>query len=190
LLDVGLPDGSGIDVCAEIKARDATVPVVLISAVYRTSDARRDAFSAGADAYLIEPVSPELLVRTVRELTTPDARPSSEQPPIFRTTAFGEITRINGAAADLLNTGSRFGVGRNILQFFDGQRAQVQAVMAAAASGRVAQVTGARWRPRERKPFNVTIDVSRTDAAGAIELEWVFEVLKDSASDGSNRKTH
>ena len=177
LLDVGLPDGSGIDACAEIKAHSPTTPVVLISAVYRTSDARRDGFAAGADAYLIEPVSPESLIRTVRELTSADAPVSSHRPAMLRTTAVGEIVMVNGPAAHLLNL-VRVGVGRSILPFFDGERSQVQAAMAAAASGRIAQLAPVRWRPRERKPFQVAVDISRTDAAGPIELEWVFDVVE------------
>src|SRR5687767_10563645 len=57
LLDVGLPDGNGFDVCAHIKATHPRLPVILISAVYRTGYARRDGLGAGADAYLIDPIS-------------------------------------------------------------------------------------------------------------------------------------
>ena len=63
LMDVGLPDGSGFDACERIKAARPTVPVVMISAVYRTTQSRRDAYAAGADAYLVEPVDPEVLVK-------------------------------------------------------------------------------------------------------------------------------
>lgn len=84
--DVGLGDGNGISLCAEIKRDRPALPVVLVSATYRTHDARSDAIAAGADAFLTEPVPPEQLVRVVRQLIEegnqkargkPSTRPSS-----------------------------------------------------------------------------------------------------------------
>src|SRR5688572_22535215 len=54
LLDVGLPDGNGFDVCTHIKAAHPRLPVILVSAVYRTAHARRDGLATGADAYLVD----------------------------------------------------------------------------------------------------------------------------------------
>src|SRR5688572_30224614 len=68
LMDVGLPDGDGFDACEQIKSARPELPVVLISSVYRTTESRREGFRAGADAYLIEPVDPAVLVRTISQI--------------------------------------------------------------------------------------------------------------------------
>src|SRR3954469_23451316 len=65
LLDVSLPDGNGFTVCEQVKAQRPQLPVVMVTSVYRTAHARRDAFASGADAYLLEPIDPERLVRVV-----------------------------------------------------------------------------------------------------------------------------
>ncbi|MBR4513707.1 MAG: response regulator transcription factor [Lachnospiraceae bacterium] len=62
LLDINLPDGTGFDVCSELR-RVSDVPVIFASA--RTSlDDKVTGFEAGADDYLPKPYSlKELLVR-------------------------------------------------------------------------------------------------------------------------------
>jgi two-component system catabolic regulation response regulator CreB len=56
LLDIGLPDGSGLDLCQEVKSSIPDLPVVVISA---NRLAGRDAARSGADAFLPKPVDPE-----------------------------------------------------------------------------------------------------------------------------------
>jgi signal transduction histidine kinase len=65
LLDVKLPDMSGIDVCKRLKADNPGVLVVQTSAAFIASDDRTRALSGGADLYLVEPIEPEELVATV-----------------------------------------------------------------------------------------------------------------------------
>jgi DNA-binding response OmpR family regulator len=65
LLDVRLPDGDGFSICERLKTRSPDLPVVMITSVYRTTQARRDAFSLGADAFLLEPVAPEQLLHVI-----------------------------------------------------------------------------------------------------------------------------
>ena len=72
LLDVGLPDGNGFDVCSQIKTTRPHLPVVLISAVYRSPHARRDGLGAGADAYIVDPTPPARLVKLIQALTAPE----------------------------------------------------------------------------------------------------------------------
>ena len=70
LLDVNLPDMSGLDVCRRIKQDPglATCLVVQVSASFvRPSDAVRG-LEAGADAYLTEPLEPTVLLATVNAL--------------------------------------------------------------------------------------------------------------------------
>ncbi|MEO5873790.1 MAG: fused response regulator/phosphatase [Streptosporangiaceae bacterium] len=67
ILDVRLPDISGIEVCARIKAdaRTAAIPVIHISATAVAVADRTHGLYSGADAYLVEPIDPEVFVATV-----------------------------------------------------------------------------------------------------------------------------
>ncbi len=70
ILDVHLPDMSGLEVCRRIK-EDATLSSTLVLQVSATSISATDwvtALDRGADAYLIEPVDPGVLLGTVRAL--------------------------------------------------------------------------------------------------------------------------
>jgi two-component system sensor histidine kinase/response regulator len=68
LLDVHLPDMSGIEVCRHIKHQEQTSGVIVlqISASAISAPQATVALDTGADAYLIEPVDPDVLVATVR----------------------------------------------------------------------------------------------------------------------------
>jgi signal transduction histidine kinase len=69
LLDVNLPDLSGLEVCRRLK-EDVTLPVqVLQVSSTSTSDPDRvRGLQAGADGYLTEPVAPEVLLATIAAL--------------------------------------------------------------------------------------------------------------------------
>lgn len=72
LLDVVLKDGDGRELCRKMKADPATarIPVILISAVLTGDADEVECVSSGrADAFLKEPVEPEVLVSLVRRLT-------------------------------------------------------------------------------------------------------------------------
>jgi DNA-binding response OmpR family regulator len=180
LIEVGLPDGDGFDVCQQIKAAHPDLPVVLISAVYRSSQARRDGFTAGADAYLVEPMSPGRLIDTIRHLLTEDdgdvLRPSG----VVRTTHSGCILWVNNIAARLLNIGERAAPGRNLLTFFNGNRELLQQEIGRAAGGQVCELE-ASLRPRERKPFDLRIDLSTPSDGQPGELEWLIEPIHSDA---------
>jgi PAS domain S-box-containing protein len=70
LLDVHLPDGSGYDICREIKTHPDYQSTIVIqtSASYVDRSDRLHGFAAGADSYLLEPIEPEELVATVTAL--------------------------------------------------------------------------------------------------------------------------
>ncbi|WP_293779079.1 response regulator transcription factor [uncultured Oxalicibacterium sp.] len=53
LVDIGLPDGSGIDLIAELRAADPSVAILVISA-YCTADAILSALRAGATGYVLK----------------------------------------------------------------------------------------------------------------------------------------
>jgi putative two-component system response regulator len=69
LLDVVMPEMSGIDVCRELKHRDTTrlTPVVLISAS-QDRDKRLAGLESGADDFLNKPIDPDELRARVRSL--------------------------------------------------------------------------------------------------------------------------
>jgi len=67
LLDVELTDMSGIEICRILKADPDTlmIPVLMVTSHDRKED-RIDAYEAGADDYLIKPISREELLARVR----------------------------------------------------------------------------------------------------------------------------
>lgn len=77
VLDLMLPDGSGLDVLANLRSRGATLPVLLLTARDAVSD-RIVGLDAGADDYLGKPFNPrELLARVHAVLRR---RPTQEAP--------------------------------------------------------------------------------------------------------------
>jgi two-component system OmpR family response regulator len=63
VLDIGLPDADGRDVCHALRARGMTAPVVFLTARDALTD-RLSGFKAGGDDYLIKPFAlAELIVR-------------------------------------------------------------------------------------------------------------------------------
>ena len=69
ILDVGLPDGSGQDLCRQIRshAELAKTPVIMLTAEARFEEKNRG-FDAGADHYLTKPMKPEEVLLWVRAL--------------------------------------------------------------------------------------------------------------------------
>jgi two-component system response regulator RegX3 len=64
LLDIGLPDGSGLDVCRELR-RQTEVPIIMLTA--RGSEADRVAgLELGADDYVVKPFSAREVTARVR----------------------------------------------------------------------------------------------------------------------------
>ena len=75
ILDLVLPDGTGIDVCRELRSW-SSAPVILLSAVGEERE-KVAALDAGADDYVTKPVGiDELLarLRAVLRRTTPGRR--------------------------------------------------------------------------------------------------------------------
>jgi two-component system OmpR family response regulator len=65
VLDVMLPDGSGLDLCRELRAQKSTLPIILLTA--RTEDVDRIiGLEFGADDYLGKPFNPRELVARIR----------------------------------------------------------------------------------------------------------------------------
>ncbi len=68
LLDVRLPDTSGIALCRELKTRHPGMLVLQTSAAFTEAGDRAAALDGGADSYLVEPVEPEELIAQVGSL--------------------------------------------------------------------------------------------------------------------------
>ena len=69
LLDVNLPDMSGLEVCAQLRrdARFAATKIVMLTAAAQADDVRRG-LAAGADHYLTKPFSPLGLLDLIETL--------------------------------------------------------------------------------------------------------------------------
>ena len=70
LLDINLPDISGIEVCERLKRDPVTahVPVIQITGAWMSEEAKQRGLASGADAYLTEPVDDVTLLRNVVHL--------------------------------------------------------------------------------------------------------------------------
>jgi len=70
MLDVNLPDITGIEVCKRLKAEELTArtPILQVSATLVSTEARVAGLEGGADAYLTQPIEPKELVATIRAL--------------------------------------------------------------------------------------------------------------------------
>lgn len=63
ILDIGLPDMSGLEVCEQIRRTNAQIPVLMLTALGSVSD-KLSGFEVGTDDYLVKPFDfMELLVR-------------------------------------------------------------------------------------------------------------------------------
>ncbi|MGO4691803.1 response regulator [Glaciibacter sp. 2TAF33] len=65
ILDVRLPDGSGIDVCRSLHAHDSTVHCIMLTG-YDDEDALYAAVIAGAAGYVVKDIQAGKLVESVR----------------------------------------------------------------------------------------------------------------------------
>lgn len=65
VLDVMLPDGSGLDMCRDLRRERAAVPIILLTALKEDVD-RIIGLEIGADDYLGKPFNPRELVARIR----------------------------------------------------------------------------------------------------------------------------
>lgn len=81
VLDVLLPDGSGLDVCRGLRADRSDVPIILLTALKEDVD-RIIGLEIGADDYLGKPFNPRELVARIRAVLRRrgDAGPSAPGP--------------------------------------------------------------------------------------------------------------
>ena len=95
VLDVGLPDGSGLDLLRELRQSHAATPVLMLSAHGEEID-RVLGLELGADDYLPKPFSPRELAARVKALLRRAATPAAAAPPVFHDDAAGQRIFLHG----------------------------------------------------------------------------------------------
>ena len=136
LLDVRLPDMSGLEVCRRIKANPLTsaIPVLQMSASFRDDQSKVAGLECGADGYLAEPVEPALLIATIAAfLRTRKAELAVREYALEWQTTFdaiadgvamvdmeGKIVRSNRALASLLNRPAEELIGARLDELLPG----------------------------------------------------------------------
>ncbi|GGV80611.1 DNA-binding response regulator [Streptomyces gelaticus] len=67
VLDVRLPDGSGVEVCREVRSQDENVKCLMLTS-YADDEALFDAIMAGASGYVLKAIRGNELLNAVREV--------------------------------------------------------------------------------------------------------------------------
>ncbi|PVE12306.1 response regulator transcription factor [Streptomyces scopuliridis] len=67
VLDVRLPDGSGVEVCREIRSRDETIKCLMLTS-FADDEALFDAIMAGASGYVLKAIRGSELLTAVRDV--------------------------------------------------------------------------------------------------------------------------
>jgi DNA-binding NarL/FixJ family response regulator len=72
LMDIRLPDGSGVEACREIRSHDHDINVVMLTS-YSDEEALVNSIMAGASGYLLKRSEPERLVEAVEKVAAGQA---------------------------------------------------------------------------------------------------------------------
>lgn len=79
ILDIGLPDMSGLEVCKRIRQQNQRVPILMLTALGTVAD-KISGFEVGTDDYLVKPFDfMELLVRTNALIKRYENAPDKEE---------------------------------------------------------------------------------------------------------------
>lgn len=120
VLDVMLPDGSGLDMCRTLRGERSTIPIILLTALKEDVD-RIVGLEIGADDYLGKPFNPRELVARIRAVLRRQAEPPSRQADatkVYRVEGFTidpTLRRVTGEAeGEIELTGAEF----DLLQVF------------------------------------------------------------------------
>ena len=107
LLDVMLPDGSGFDVCRELRQR-SRVPIIMLTARGEEAD-RVVGLELGADDYVVKPFSAREVVARIRAvLRRTEASPGREEP---KPVEIGEL-RLDPAKREVTKDGEALELSR------------------------------------------------------------------------------
>jgi len=118
VLDVMLPDGSGLEICRNLRAERSRIPIILLTALKEDVD-RIIGLEIGADDYLGKPFNPRELIARVRAVLRRrgEVLPQASETKIYRFEGFtadpqtrrvtdpqGSDVALTGAEFDLLKT--------------------------------------------------------------------------------------
>jgi len=174
ILDVKLPDISGLEVCRRIKADPsmAFIPVMHVSATYNRVEDRVEGLDSGADAYLTDVVHPSELLATVRALLRARRAERAlreaedrfgllvrnvQEYAIFTCDPSGIVTTWNEGVQRILGYGRENFIGQPYARFFASEEEARQMLAEAETHG---QAEYDRWHQR--------LDGSRLFASGSI----------------------
>jgi two-component system KDP operon response regulator KdpE len=104
LLDLGLPDGDGLQVTTQIRSESA-VPIVVLSARGQEAD-KVAVLDAGADDYLTKPFGVDELNARLRVALRHSARPAAAAGWVYEATSDGHTLRIDTDARTVRVTDS------------------------------------------------------------------------------------
>lgn len=68
ILDLGLPDGNGLELCESLRGQDVDTPILILSAKHET-DVKVKGLNTGADDYLTKPFNTEELMARIEAIT-------------------------------------------------------------------------------------------------------------------------
>jgi DNA-binding response OmpR family regulator len=119
VLDVMLPDGSGLDACRDLRAQRSSVPIILLTALKEDVD-RIIGLEIGADDYLGKPFNPRELIARVRAVLRRRAEvmPASREVKVYRFegfTADPQLRRVTDNGNDVELTGAEFDLLKTFL---------------------------------------------------------------------------
>lgn len=148
LLDLNLPDGSGIDLLKSMRRQGDTRPVIILTARDQIRD-RIAGLNAGADDYLVKPFEPRELVARVRSILRR-----------YQKAPVSEATGHTGARF----AGWHFDIGRLNLCTEDGREVSLSAAEAALLQTLLKRPNKILTREqligeRDLDPFDRSIDV-------------------------------
>ncbi|MEO9340428.1 response regulator [Mesorhizobium sp. SB112] len=114
VLDVMLPDGSGLDICRSLRDRRPYIPVILLTALKEDVD-RIVGLEIGADDYLGKPFNPRELVARIKAVLrrAGQKQPSAAEAKVYSFAAFDadpELRRVSrrGGGEEIELTGAEF----------------------------------------------------------------------------------
>jgi two-component system response regulator MprA len=142
VVDIGLPDTDGRDLCQGLRAQGMTAPVLFLTARDAVSD-RLAGFAAGGDDYLIKPFDLDELIARLRAL----ARRSAGEP----TATLGDI-ELDPTAHAVVRAGQRVALTPTEFRLLAKLAAHVGAVV------RRHELLGAAW-PAGAVVHDNTLDV-------------------------------
>jgi two-component system phosphate regulon response regulator OmpR len=120
VLDVMLPDGSGLDVCRDLRGQRSNVPIILLTALKEDVD-RIIGLEIGADDYLGKPFNPRELIARIKAVLRRhgEAAPQTAEKKTYRFEGFtaDPQTRrvIDPEGIDVVLTGAEFDLLKTFL---------------------------------------------------------------------------